>query len=512
MTTASTARKRTRGAVEELPSGALRVRIYAGIDPISHKKHYLTEVVPAGPKAAKEAEKARTRLLGEVDERRNARTNATVNQLLERYLTVLQVEDTTRDGYERLIRKYIEPVLGDLPIGRIDGETLDSYYAELQRCRVRCSRRSYTEHRTQAEHECDARCGPHRCKPLKGGSVRQIHAVLSGAYSRAVRWRWIGTNPCRQARQPAPRAPDPQPPSPTQAARIAGEAWRDPDWGMLVWLAMTTGARRGELCALRWDSIDFATGVLDIRTGIGQLGTRTWEKDTKTHQRRRIVVDAQSLGLLRAYLHHAALRAATLDIPLSPSAFMFSNAPDASTWLQPASVTQRYSRMCKRLGWNMHLHQLRHYSATELIAAGVDIRTVAGRLGHGGGGTTTLRVYSAWVAEADQRAAVSLGARMPDLPVAAANGDGTPALPAGSTPDPADESPYLQIAADLRGAIRCGALMPGDNLPTMKTLATRYAVAESTAHRAVAVLTAAGEATASRGRRAAVVEQVSGGT
>jgi hypothetical protein len=78
--------------------------VYAGIDPITRKKHHLTEVVPAGPKAAKEAEKVRTKLLAEVDQRRNPRTNATVNQLLERYLGVLRVEYTTRDGYERLVR------------------------------------------------------------------------------------------------------------------------------------------------------------------------------------------------------------------------------------------------------------------------------------------------------------------------------------------------------------------------------------------------------------------------
>jgi integrase len=52
--------------------------------------------------------------------------------------------------------------------------------------------------------------------------------------------------------------------------------------------------------------------------------------------------------------------------------------------------------MCERLGIGSHLHALRHYSATELLAAGVDLRTVAGRLGHAGGGTTTLRVYAAW--------------------------------------------------------------------------------------------------------------------
>ena len=86
----------------------------------------------------------------------------------------------------------------------------------------------------------------------------------------------------------------------------------------------------------------------------------------------------------------------------------------ALTWaLRPDSVTQRYGRLAKRLGIKTHLHALRHYSATELIAAGVDPRTVAGRLGHSGGGSTTLRVYSAWVSEADQRAAVSLARRLP---------------------------------------------------------------------------------------------------
>jgi integrase len=72
--------------------------------------------------------------------------------------------------------------------------------------------------------------------------------------------------------------------------------------------------------------------------------------------------------------------------------------------------------MAARLGINTHIHALRHYSATELIAGGADIRTVAGRLGHGGGGTTTLRVYAAWVSEADQRAANMLGPRMPRRP------------------------------------------------------------------------------------------------
>ncbi len=170
--------------------------------------------------------------------------------------------------------------------------------------------------------------------------------------------------------------------------------------------------------------------------------------------------------------------------------------------LKPDTVGQRYERMCARLGWDMNLRQLRHYSATELISAGVDVRTVAGRLGHGGGGTTTLKVYSAWRAEADQRAASTLGVRMPALPVEV---DPAASLVAvGASTDDHDASPYKRIAADLRGAIACGALRPGDQLPTLVDLADRYGVAEGTAHRAVALLSADGAIEVSRGKRAIV--------
>jgi hypothetical protein len=67
-------KRRTRGAIDTLPSGSFRVRVHAGIDPITKKRHDLVEIVPAGPGAAKEAEKVRVRLLRQVDEKRNPRT------------------------------------------------------------------------------------------------------------------------------------------------------------------------------------------------------------------------------------------------------------------------------------------------------------------------------------------------------------------------------------------------------------------------------------------------------
>ena len=111
------------------------------------------------------------------------------------------------------------------------------------------------------------------------------------------------------------------------------------------------------------------------------------------------------------------MSAQSVDTRVRRDGFVFSLALDCSVMTNPDTVTQRYGRLAKRLGFDTHLHSLRHYSATELIAAGVDVRTVAGRLGHSGGGSTTLRTYSAFVLEADQRAAAVLAGRRPSATV-----------------------------------------------------------------------------------------------
>jgi len=111
--------------------------------------------------------------------------------------------------------------------------------------------------------------------------------------------------------------------------------------------------------------------------------------------------------------------AGQLRIAPNSDAYVFSYKPAHDAPCDPSAVTHRYSKMCRQLGIDSHLHAMRHYSATELLTAGVDLRTVAGRLGHGGGGATTLRVYAAWVSESDRRAAEILGSqinRPPRLP------------------------------------------------------------------------------------------------
>jgi integrase len=107
--------------------------VYAGIDPVTKKRHNLIEVVPPGPKAWRQAEKIRDRFLHEVAERRNPRTSATLDQLLSRYLDQFDGAPNTLTFYRGYVGKHIRPFLGALKVGEVDADILDSFYAELRR-------------------------------------------------------------------------------------------------------------------------------------------------------------------------------------------------------------------------------------------------------------------------------------------------------------------------------------------------------------------------------------------
>jgi integrase len=93
--------------------------------------------------------------------------------------------------------------------------------------------------------------------------------------------------------------------------------------------------------------------------------------------------------------------AADVGVELVDDPYLLSEASDGSTPCLPDHLTDNYVNLTKRLGIPGHFHELRHFNATEAIASGDDVRTVAGRLGHADA-TTTLRIY-AHVLEARDR-------------------------------------------------------------------------------------------------------------
>lgn len=222
--------RRGRGYIEELPSGSFRVVVPAGRDPLTGRRRSVRETVATYA----DAKVALTRLQGQVDENRHPKSAITLSDLIERWLEVADLEETTRDRYEDLIRLYVTPTLGSTQVGRIDAELLETLYARLERCRDLCTGRTSKTH---------------TCKPLSSSTTRKIHYIIRGALERGVRWRYVTVNAAAMAEAPAPEKTLPDPPSAAEAAALLNDAWTDPPWGLLVWLTMVTPAAGAASCA-----------------------------------------------------------------------------------------------------------------------------------------------------------------------------------------------------------------------------------------------------------------------
>ena len=109
---------------------------------------------------------------------------------------------------------------------------------------------------------------------------------------------------------------------------------------------------------------------------------------------------------------------------LADDAFVFSPYVEAMTPFGPDNVTGFFVRVRDSLGLkSVRLRDLRHFTAPQLIGAGVDVRTVAGRLGHSDA-SLTLRVYAHVIEERDRAAAAIMGRVLESHPALAAGQGG----------------------------------------------------------------------------------------
>lgn len=265
--------------------------------------------------------------------------------------------------------------------------------------------------KTTSGHDCArAGCRPHACKPMSPATIRQIHAILSGAFAAAVRWEWIERNPASAAKLPKARPRSPASPAPVAVAKVIAAA-RNLELDLLalyLWLAAVTGARRGELCALRWSDIDLDRGIVHVASSYLVRSGHKLVKDTKTHQDRYLAIDPVTVAVLTERQQQLRDLLAGVGVALGPGAYVFtSDHAGGSPW-NPDWVTHKVAEVAASAGVSLNVKALRHYTASQLLAGGIDLRNTAARLGHGGGGATTLRHYADPVSEVDRRAAAYL--------------------------------------------------------------------------------------------------------
>jgi len=188
----------------------------------------------------------------------------------------------------------------------------------------------------------------------------------------------------------------------------------DPDWATFLRVSAALGARRGEVCALRWSAINLDAGTVAVHRAVIVTDQGPVERDhPKTaSSRRRVAVDPGTLAALMVHRDRQLERVAACGGRLARDAYVFSAEIDGSRPWHPTIVTHRFKRLTRRAGFEgLRLHDFRHFVATQLIAGGVDVRTVAGRLGHANP-NVTLSTYAAWVPARDQEAANMIGSAL----------------------------------------------------------------------------------------------------
>lgn len=161
-------------------------------------------------------------------------SQATMDNLAAKWLEMAAetLSPSTLRECRRLLEKIILPQFGTMKVRAIRPSDLDGFYAKLRRRGV-------------------------SGRPLSGQSVHHVHALIRRLFNQGLKWGWIMVNPATNASPPRVNRPELEIPNVevvTQIINFAEE--RNPDIACFLRLAAVTGARRGELCAIRWRDFD----------------------------------------------------------------------------------------------------------------------------------------------------------------------------------------------------------------------------------------------------------------
>jgi len=240
-------------------------------------------------------------------------------------------------------------------------------------------------------------------RPLSAKTVRNIAGVVSSAFLRAVKWGLVATNPVSNSEPLAPKKHHGTALLPTEQLLLIESA--SGPWCLPVFLELSaaTGARRGEVLALRWSDIDGSDAV--ISRSLTQTRKTLEFKSTKTDRPRRVnLPQSVAISLEGHRKRQDQFRRQYGPDYRADMDLIFAN-PDG-TPLKPDSVSASVSLLCRRLGLpkGVSLHTLRHSHGSVLLADGVDLATVSERLGHSSF-RVTADIYSHALRGRDQEAA-----------------------------------------------------------------------------------------------------------
>lgn len=292
----------------------------------------------------------------------------TVGEYCRAYLASIEhtLEPSTVSGY-RCSLKHVCEGLGGIPLAGLRPHEVQAWEAELT------------------------------ARGLSSSTVGKAHRILKQVMKHAVESGDLPRNPLSTVKPPRRKAPSPN---------YLDKAGRDRLLGLLAemrgplataaTIALYTGMRRGEVCALRWADVDMGRGEIRVCRSVGVGAGGAYLKEAKTAAGKRCIPMPQALktALMALQGHSYVIGGDTFYNPTRLGRQWASFA-------ESFGIMGTEGRVCT-------FHDLRHTYATVAIASGADVRSVAAILGHADA-SVTLNVYAAADAEAMRRAASLVG-------------------------------------------------------------------------------------------------------
>ena len=328
------------------------------------------------------------------EERCNAGELAVSNKMklkdfIPQYLETVEVRasPTTLHFYKRVIDTHIIPFFGNKKMQDIKPQHIQNFIKYLT---------ELTPEHSSPTNDTDK---------LSPSTVRRYLTVLQSIFKTAHKLEIISTNPAKAEKLTIPRVVNPKIEIFTKAE--AAEMLNcltseDLQFQTYVQLAIITGARRGEMAALKFSDFDYAGCRLTIsRAAIKVSGQPIQIKPPKDYEVRTVTVNEHCIELVKMLQAEHERERQRLGSKWAGDEWLFTQ------WngeiMNPQTPTKQFDKFLKKHGLkHIKLHSLRHTSATLLLYGGINIRQVQSRLGHSE--IETTQKYLHYLSEADVEA------------------------------------------------------------------------------------------------------------
>lgn len=306
-----------------------------------------------------------------------------------------EIRDSTERGYRDNIKNHLKPRLGGVKLAELRGVDLTRTYAKIAADRAAEIAAAET---LNEQYAAEAELGngerrrqglrrmvrPQRVpvpRPVSPASIARIHAVVRGALADAVP-DLVPRSVAGDARLPKVTRRKVRPPTPETYGALL-DALEQDRWYALILMAGYSGLRRGELCGLKWEHINMASGRIVLGPQRTSVGYRVVVREAKTEagDERIVWLDEDALAALKAWRRQQRKERLAWGEGYTDDGYVFTREDGQP--LHPDRVSKVVKRAMVRHGLDRaKLHDLRHFRASALISSGVEIAKVSKIMGH----------------------------------------------------------------------------------------------------------------------------------